>query len=400
MTATHCQLCESRDLSLIIDLGFHPLADTFWKPENLPKKEKHCPLRVLLCQDCGYAGLETIVPAGERYTCTDYSYTSSNSPVAVKHFVEMAADITSRRNITKADLVVDIGSNDGTLLQAFTNQTGCQIVGVDPSPNIAALANASGIPTIASFFDEGTVNNILSEHGRIGIITGTNVLNHTSNIPDFINNVTKLLTSDGIFVFEVPYLLTLVEKRAFDTIYLEHVSYLAVKPLQKFFKRFNLVIEHLTKNDYMGGSIRVYAGRGTESREVANYINAEEKAGIFQATAYEKFMKDIQGLKADVLREIREIKARGKQIVGIGAATKGNTFLNYCGIDSKILEFITDSSQLKIGKLTPGSHIPIKNDEDITSDIRYALILPWNIADFLKDRLKGKNLEFITPKIP
>lgn len=400
MTATHCQMCGSRDLNLIIDLGFHPLADTFWKPENLPKTEKRYPLRVLLCQDCGYAGLEAIVPAGERYTSTDYSYTSSNSPVAVKHFAELATDVASRRKFAKTDLVVDIGSNDGTLLRAFASQTGCQVLGVDPSPNIAALANASGIPTIASFFDGGAVSKILSEHKRVKIITGTNVLNHTSNIPDFMENVATLLAPDGVFVFEVPYLLTLVEKRAFDTIYLEHVSYLAVKPLREFFKRFGLVIERLTKNDYMGGSIRVYAGRGTESGEVVNYISAEEKAGIFQVATYEKFMKDIRDLKADVLKGIREIKAGGERIIGIGAATKGNTFLNYCGIDGKMLEFVTDSSPLKIGKLTPGNHIPVKNDDDITPDIRYALILPWNIADFLKDKLRDRNLKFITPKIP
>ncbi|MDP3740714.1 MAG: class I SAM-dependent methyltransferase [bacterium] len=400
MSAIVCQLCGSKELTGIIDLGLHPLADTFWKAEDIPKTEKRYPLRVLLCQRCGYAGLETIVPAEERYTATDYSYTSSNSRVAVTHFQELASEVVRNRGIKENDLVVDIGSNDGTLLMAFRDQTGCQVLGVDPSPNIAKLANASGVPTLPNFFDEAAVDNILEQYGKPRLITGTNVLNHSSNIADFMGNIVKFLAPGGVFVFEVPYLLTLVESRAFDTIYLEHISYLAIKPLQKFFQRFGLAIEHLDKIDYMGGSIRVYVSRNKESREVANFVAAEEQAGIFQTGTYEKFMDDVKGLKAGVLREITELKARGEKIVGIGAATKGNTFLNYCGIDNTMLEFITEASPLKIGKFTPGSRIPIKSDADITPDFHYALILPWNIADFLKNKLADRNLKFITPKIP
>ena len=158
MTLTKCQLCDSDKLDLVIDLGSHPLADTFWKAEDMPRQEKRYPLRVLLCRECGYAGLSEIVPAAERYTAQEYSYTSSNSPVAVRHFEELAEAVVTRRKIAKSDLVVDIGSNDGTLLLAFQKEAGCRILGVDPSPNIARIANKRGVPALAGVFYAAALN--------------------------------------------------------------------------------------------------------------------------------------------------------------------------------------------------------------------------------------------------
>lgn len=400
MTVTNCQLCDSDKLDLVIDLGLHPLADTFWKAEDLSREEKRYLLQVLLCAGCGYAGLSEIVPAEERYTATDYSYTSSNSPVAVQHFAELASAVAARRKLAPKDLVVDIGSNDGTLLLAFQKEAGCRILGVDPSPNIARLAQERGAPTLAKFFDAAAVDEILENYGQPALICGTNVLNHASDLSDFMANIAKLVGEQGLAVFEVPYLPTLVATRAFDTIYLEHVSYFALRPLRAFFKKFGLVITHAEKIDYMGGSIRLFVGRGAESPAAAKLAGAEESAGIFRPETYKEFMKDIEGMKSRVLKEIEAVRARGEKIVGIGAATKGNTFLNYCGIDSGMLEFITDESPLKIGKYTPGSRIFIKgNDDIITPEIHYALILPWNIAGFLTEKLKDKNLQFITPGI-
>lgn len=399
MQTTKCQLCGATELNVVIDLGMHPLADTFLRVEDLMKPEPTYPLRVLLCQNCGYVTLETIVPAEKRYTEMMYSYTSSNSPISVKHFLDTAQKITNRVKVTRKNLVVDIGSNVGTLLEAFRKQTGCRVLGVEPAQNIAELANQKGIQTMNGFFDDRVVNEIVRTHGQATIITATNVYNHITDLNRFMINISKLLAPNGVFVFEVPYLHTLVKTRAFDTIYLEHVSYFSVRPLRVFYKKFGLNIQHIKTTEYMGGSILVYVDRNQENAEVAKYARVEEQSGIYKVETYKKFMEDVAGLKEGVLKKIGGIRTRGQKIVGIGAATKGNTFLNYCGIDGSMFAFITDSSPLKIGKYTPGSRILIKSDSDITPDIHYALILPWNIAGFLMERLKNKNLEFIIPKI-
>lgn len=398
MITRKCQLCGSKNLKLIIDLGYHPLADTFLK--NLNEEEVFYPLRVLLCQNCGYATLQYIVPASTRYQKTDYSYTSSNSPVAVAHFGEMARQVIKRIKITEKDLVVDIGSNVGTLLKKFYQQINCKIIGVEPASNIAKLAKKDNVPTIHDFFSKTAARKILKKHGRAKTITCTNTFNHISDLNEFMKNIDRLLVKEGFFVFETPYLLDLVNNLSFDTIYLEHISYFSVRPFQKFFKKFGFFIWHLERNDYMGGSIRVYLGRKkTNQQLVKKYLKAEETAKIFEPKTYELLMAKVRDFKFRLCRQVYEAKAKGGKIIGIGAATKGNTLLNYCKIDNTLIDFITDASPLKIGKFTPGSHILIKSDQDITPGIKFALILPWNISQFLKKKLKHLNLRFIIPQM-
>lgn len=400
MITTKCQLCGSKNLKLIIDLGYHPLADTFLKAEQLTEKEETFPLRLLLCQKCGYATLQYIVDPAQRYQQADYSYTSSNSPVAIKHFAEMAEQVIAKASLKKTDLVVDIGSNDGTLLAAFKNKINCKVIGVEPAANIAKIAKKNNIATINDFFNYRAVKKIIKQAGRAKVILATNVLNHVTDLNDFFKNISRLIRPDGFFVFESPYLLDLVEKNCFDAIYLEHVSYLGVKPLKNFLKKFGLYFNYLEQNDYMSWSIRAYIGKKPVNNSLVDkYCRREQKAGIYQAKTYKIMMSKVEKLKFNLGQELYQIKSRGQRIIGIGAATKGNTLLNYCKIDSTLIDFITDASPLKIGKFTPGSHIPIKSDADIAPDIKYALILPWNIADFLKKKLKHLKLKFIVPKI-
>ncbi|OGZ64149.1 MAG: hypothetical protein A3A98_04180 [Candidatus Staskawiczbacteria bacterium RIFCSPLOWO2_01_FULL_40_39] len=398
MITQKCQLCGSKNLSLIIDLGYHPLADTFLK--ELDEEEVFYPLRVLLCQKCGYATLQHVVSAPVRYQKNDYSYTSSNSPVAISHFKELAGQVVQMAEISKKDLVVDIGSNAGTLLKSFREQAHCNIIGVEPAFNIAQLAKKGNIPTINDFFNQTSVDKIIKKHGKAKAIICTNVFNHINDLNEFMKNINKLLAKDGFFVFETPYFLDLVKNVSFDTIYLEHVSYFAVTPFEKFFKKFGFQIHHLERNDYMSDTMRVYLSRKAGNQIlVKRYMQKEKSAKIFIPKTYAIFMKKIVGLKLDLLQQIQIAKAKGERIIGIGAATKGNTLLNYCKIDNTLIDFITDSSPLKIGKFTPGSHIPIKSDNDITSDITHAVILPWNIAEFLKKKLKHLKLKFIIPHI-
>jgi len=378
MVTTTCFLCDSKELYLAIDLGFHPLADTFLKKEQLSQPERHYPLNVVACKKCGNLMNGYIVPAEARYQENEYSYDSSNSNVAISHFEEFAKQATKIATISSNDLVVDIGSNVGTFLGKFHEHSGSKVLGIEPSSNIAKIAEKNGVKTIQNFFNAKAVKEAGSRFGKAKLITGTNVYNHIEDQNEFAKNVNKLLAPDGMVAIEVPYAGTLVDETLFDTIYLEHASYFFVAPLKTFWAKYDFKINHVELNDYMGGSIRFYLSRKeAESKQVATV----------------KF-------KTDLMRELYQIKAKGGVIIGIGAATKGNTLLNYCGIDTTLLEYVTDASPLKVGKYIPGSHIPIKHDNDINKKvITHGLILPWNIGKFLSKKLSPLGIKFLVPHL-
>jgi SAM-dependent methyltransferase len=399
MNVKQCHLCSSINLSKVLDLGFHPLADFFMKESQLSEPERRYPLSVLLCQDCGHGMNSYVVPATERYQENDYSYDSGNSKISVQHFTDMAEQVTAQAKVEKGDLVVDIGSNIGTLLNAFKN-LGAKVQGVDPAPNIAALAEKNGIPTINDFFNASAAEKILKK-GKAKAVTITNAFNHISPLDPFMEAVVSILDKEGTFVIELPYFLEIIRKKHFDVIYLEHVSYVAIKPLTSYFKKFGLSITHVEENNYMSGSIRIFVGYGKESPLVAKQIALEEKFGLYNLAIWEKFRDSVRNCKINLLKELVKARESGGKIVAIGAAAKGNTLLNYCGIDITLIDFATDASPLKIGKYTPGSHLPILSDDSIDAGVAHALILAWNIADFLKAKISPKfpHLKFITPHV-
>jgi len=399
MLTNKCFLCSSKKLNKVIDLGYHPLADTFLKTEQIDQPETRYPLNVVACQDCGHLMNGYIVPATARYQDNEYSYDSSNSPVSISHFDDFSKQAIELVGVTDKDLVVDIGSNVGTFLTKFRDNSSCNVYGVEPSKNIADIAEKNGVATVNDFFNHDAVEKIKSV-GKAKIISGTNVYNHIEDQDLFAKNIDELLSDDGSAVFEAPYAGTLVDETSFDTIYLEHASYFFVSPLKKFWDKHGFKIHDITLNDYMGGSMRVYISRHRpESPDVAKMISEEEKRGYFSEEVYKQFMNRVVGLKMDLMKKLYDIKSSGGMIIGIGAATKGNTLLNYCGIDCSILEYVTDASPLKVGKYTPGSHILIKDDKDIDTSITHGVILPWNIGDFLSKKLSHLGLEFIVPHL-
>jgi hypothetical protein len=399
MNVTACHLCSSKNLIKVLDLGFHPLADFFMKENQLQEAERRYPLAVLLCQDCGHGMNSFVVPAEVRYQENDYSYDSGNSKISIQHFQEMAAEVAGRGNVQKGDLVVVIGSNIGTLLSGFKN-LGAEVQGVDPAHNIAALAEKNGIPTVNDFFNTSACEKIL-KRGKAKVITITNAFNHISPLDTFMENIVSILDKNGTFVIELPYFLEILRKKHFDVVYLEHVSYVAIKPLVPFFKKFGLVITHIEENNYMSGSVRIFVGYGQESPLVAKQIALEEEVGLYDLSVWNQFRESIRNCKINLLKELVSARESGNKIVAIGAAAKGNTLLNYCGIDTTLIDFATDASPLKIGKYTPGSHLPILSDDAIDGSVTHALILAWNIADFLKEKISPKfpQLKFITPHV-
>lgn len=400
MVTKKCFLCGGKNLYLAIDLGFHPLADTFIKQEQLSEPETRYPLNVVACKDCGHLMNGYIVPAKARYQENEYSYDSSNSAVSVAHFEEFAKEAIDLVKIGKGDLVVDIGSNVGTFLEKFREHSGCKVLGIEPSHNIAVLAKKNGVKTIEDFFNAPTVKQI-KKTSRAKLITGTNVYNHIENQKEFAKNAIALLTPDGMIAVETPYAGALIDSTSFDTIYLEHVSYFFVQPLKKFWAQFGFKICHVDVNDYMSDSMRFYLSRQLpEDPAVAKMIKHEISGGYFKPKTYEAFMQRTVDFKTDLMKQLYQLKAKGAVVIGIGAATKGNTLLNYCGIDTTLLEYVTDASPLKVGKYTPGSHIPIKHDNEINKKvITHGLILPWNIGKFLTKKLSHLGIKFLVPHL-
>ena len=400
MQITQCRLCGSGEIHRAVDLGFHPLADTFLPPELQHGPEVAYPLELGSCATCGHVFTLFAVSPEDRYQKQDYSYDSSNSRISIEHFKEFCGAVLRDRTPSGDASIVDIGSNVGTLLSHFQAAGFANVRGVEPSANIAALAEKSGVPTLVDFFHAGIVGE-LTDRAKVDVLLSSNVVNHADDLPALLATADAVLSDTGRFVFEVPYLLDLIEQTAFDTIYHEHVHYYGVKPLAACLLRTGFTIRRVERLDYMCGSIRVFAERGdTLGAEVADLIAQEETAGLYQPQTYRAFMDRIRAVKLATNEHLWKIRAAGGKIIGIGAATKGNTFLNYCRIDTDLVSVIADSSVLKIGKRAPGSHIPIIADEDIASTgATHALILPWNIADFLKTKLSTLGLEFYVPQV-
>ena len=255
-----CRICGSKDCYEVLNLGHHPLADTFLSIEQLSDVEVHYPLRVQTCPNCGLMQTRFVVSKRIRYQKNPYCYESASSLTALRHFSSLSKDVSSYLNLSRPALVVDVGSNDGTLLRAFRG-SGCEVIGIDPSPNICKIANERGTETLNDFFNLRSAQEIIKRKGKAAVVTATNLFNHIDDLDGFMEAIDMLLVERGAFVIEVPYLLDLIENFAYDTIYLEHVSYFSVKSLKIFFSRVKFDTFRVERTDYMGGSIRLFVGR-------------------------------------------------------------------------------------------------------------------------------------------
>lgn len=400
MKIANCRACQSTNIEKVLDLGFHPLADTFLAEDLQTGPEVSYPLQLGLCRACGHVFTLYAVSPEDRYQKQDYSYDSSNSVVSIRHFKSFSEAVLEQTRVSQHARIVDIGSNVGTLLSHFKDAGYQNVLGVEPSSNIARLATSAGIPTLVEFFDARAAEQLMMRFGPVDVLLSSNVVNHADDVAGILQTAKHVLAPKGVFVFEVPYLLDLVRSTAFDTIYHEHVHYYGIKPLEARLRRAGFSIFKVERLDYMCGSIRVYCRIGGESSaEVDRMIDYEEKFALYDPNTYRAFSRRVLEAKLAINEHLWKIRAQGGKIIGIGAATKGNTLLNYCRLDADLIAYITDSSPLKIGKRTPGSHIPIIADSDIDSAATHALILPWNIAPYLTNKLSHLGLQFYVPQV-
>lgn len=386
-----CLICGDEHIQSVIDLGMHPFADTFVPGDQSSEPDLAYPLVCDLCERCGQFQTRYVTNPQERYCKVNYSYTSSNSGVSRTHWEKYAADIAAKTSLPHNSLVVEIGSNDGYLSQQFLHQ-GLRVIGVDPSPYMAGLARERGVETITALFGRETAPLILKDHGAASLVVANNVFNHSDDPRSFVEGVRSLLGPNGTFVFELPYWYEGFRTGKFDQIYHEHVSYFTARSSRSLLEGAGLRVVAAEVVDYHGGSLRIVAKLRDDEvgscSELENLIARETAAGLFEAAAYRAFIDRITGQRNRLLRHLLDEKLRGTPIVAVGAAAKGNTFLNFYRLDHSIIDFVTDASPHKQGKLTPLSRIPIKGD-DVFKEYGpvCALILSWNIGAHLKEIL-------------
>ena len=407
MFRKQCLSCKSSDLHEIVNLGMHPMADTFIPADRLDEGDRVYPLICDLCDHCGQVQLRTVTNPAERYAEYDYSYTSSNSKTSQAHWINYAAAVAEIVGLTDGDTVLEIGSNDGFLSEQF-QKAGRKTLGVDPSPAMAQLAAARGVKTITGLFGSDCVDEVEKTLcAKPKLIAANNVFNHANEPLDFVKGIKAALAPEGTFVFELPYWMQSVVQRKFDQIYHEHVSYLTVKHAVNLFKSIGMTVNHVEEVDYHGGSIRVFVGHKPMNLavkpgglSVEQFIENETTAGLFDLETYREFRRQVQTARDKFLQEIYRLKAEGNSVVCVGAAAKGNTFLSYYNLDASVIDYVTDSSPSKIGKFTPRTRIPIVGDEKLREyGSVHAIILSWNISGPLQNILKkiNPNITFLNP---
>jgi SAM-dependent methyltransferase len=385
----------------IIDLGMHPYADSFINKNNINNSEPVYPLKCYLNKKSGFIFNKIITSSIERYNLFDYSYTSSNSNYSRNYWKKFFINIKKKNILKKNDKILEIGSNDGYLCKQFQNEK-CKVYGADASKFMCKIANKNGIKTFNLIFNKKNSQKIKNKIKKVNIVIANNVLNHSNEPFDFISGVQNILEKNGYFIFEVPYWLFLVKKKQFDQIYHEHINYFTIKSIVSLLKKSSLSITNVETTPYHGGSLRVFCIKNKGNNNnliIKKYLKNEYKNKLFNFDTYKKMQELIKKKKLKFLKKIINLKLKNKKIIGIGAAAKANTLINYLKLDSEMINFITDISPYKINKLTPLSRIPIYNDNYLKKikDRVYVVILSWNISKLLIIKLKkiNKKLVFI-----
>ena len=379
-----CRFCGAKLEHTLVDLGASPLAQSFLTQEQLNHMEPFYPLHVYVCAKCFLVQLQEFVAPENIFS--DYLYFASYSDSWLAHAKAYTGLMVERFAINPKSLVVEIASNDGYLLQYFLEKR-IPVLGIEPAANVAAVAVQKGIPSLVKFFNSDTARDLLAKGQQADLLLGNNVLAHVPDINNFVAGMKILLKPQGVITMEFPHLMRLMEENQFDTIYHEHFSYFSFLAVEKIFARHGLTLFDVQELPTHGGSLRIFA-RHTEdvSKPVGpgvTELRAREQSACFgQLETYSRFSEQVKETKRKLLEFLIHAKQSGKKIAAYGAAAKGNTLLNYCGIRTDLVDYVVDRSPYKQGKFLPGVRIPIYSPEHIRETRPdYLLILPWNLKD-------------------
>jgi SAM-dependent methyltransferase len=394
---SRCRICGG-DLSVFLSLGETPLANSFIRPDRVTQHESRFPLETARCAECSLVQLTVVVDPETMFR--DYVYASSASQPLLAHF-DALAEAVVRDFAPPGSLVVEIGSNDGILLRSLGSR-GIRALGVEPATKIAARANTEGLETLNAFFDDGLAGRIRDERGPATAVLANNVLAHIDDLKSVVRALDRLLADDGVFIAEVPYLPDLLAHVEYDTIYHEHLSYFHLAPLQRLFTEADFELFDVLRLSIHGGSVRVHVsrkGRRVPTARLRELLASEER--LSTAAPYVEFAARVRSQRIQLVAMLRRMKTEGARLAAYGATAKGNTMLNYCGIDASLLDYVADTTPYKQGLLTPGTHIPVLPESSIMESRPEAmLLLAWNYADSIvarhRDYLAGGG-RFIHP---
>lgn len=387
-----CRLCESSRVRLILAMPSCPPVDHFLLPDQITAQATTYPMDLYMCTDCGHAQLLDVV--NPEILFGQYIYTSSSSPDLDAHFSAYVESVARKLNLTEKSFVVDIGSNDGLLLSKFAD-LGMKIQGVDPAQDIALDAIANGVPTEISFMDDAVAERIKQKHGLADLVCANNVFSHSDDLKQFALAVRSLLKQDGVFVFEVSYLLDLVKNFVVDYIYHEHLAHHSVKPLKLFFESIGMKLFDVERKPVKGGSLRGYASLSTAkwptNRRIGELIAEENHQGLYTIDLYGQLSDKIHRLAVASKAAVSEANTRTGAVGSYGASAT-STVLNYMLDLNQYFAAIVDDNPLRQGRLSPGYHIPVISGEALlASDIRVVFISAWRFADLIVQR----NSEFL-----
>jgi SAM-dependent methyltransferase len=387
MTAPTCRLCAAPLTRTFLDLGDMPLANSFLRPEQLAAREPRYPLHARICDRCLLVQVDAVVEREEIFE--DYAYFSSYSASWVEHARRFAESAARRFALGANSLVVEVASNDGYLLKHFVAQ-GIPCRGIEPARNVAAVAEAAGVPTEVCFLGSTTGAALRARGLAADLVVANNVLAHVPDLHDFVSGIAALLKPAGTLSIEFPHLLRLIEEVQFDTIYHEHFCYFSLAPVERLLAEHGLTVFDVEQLPTHGASLRVLAapGRRAEGAGLAAVRSAERAAGLDKLASYAGFEPRVRAVCAELTAFLETTRRDGRTVVAYGAAAKGNTLLNACGIGPQHIAFAADASPYKQGRYTPGSHLEIRAPEAVAAARPdYLLILPWNLRDEIMGKL-------------
>lgn len=397
---THCQICGSPSLETVLDLGHQPLCDTLLTEEQLTQPETSFPLRQLWCKQCTLSQLSYVVP-GDIVYHRQYPYRTGVTRELAAYQQELAASVIEDVDLKPDQLVVDIGCNDGTLLSYF-RERGMRVAGVEPT-DIANYARQEGIETVQAPFDPQVATQLVEAHGQAQVVTATNVFAHMASLGDVVEGLEKLVAKDGFFVLENHYLLPVMERYQFDTIYHEHLRTYSLQSLVTLFEYYDFSVVDVVRVSRYGGNIRVYVGKGKghpPSRRVTELLS-EEKKKLTDPGYYQHFREHSISLKNELLALIISKLERGERVVGNSCPGRCSTLLNFAGVGPDMLPYLAEQpSSLKLGKYLPGKHIPIVNNQRLFDEQPDCVILlAWHYAEPISRQLRERGLrsELVVP---
>jgi SAM-dependent methyltransferase len=388
----NCRFCNNELSIPLIDLFNSPASNSFLTKEQLNEPETYFPLKVFICTDCFLVQIDEYKKSDSIFN-NEYVYFSSYSKSWLDHAKRYTEIMRKKFLLHAGSQVIEVASNDGYLLQYF-HQDGIPVMGIEPSGNTADVAIEKGIPTVVDFFGTKLAEKLRSEGKLADLLLGNNVLAHVPDIADFVKGLKTILRADGVITMEFPHLIELIKNNQFDTIYHEHFSYLSFFTVSRIFESFGLEMFDVEKLPTHGGSLRIYAKHKEDltkeiSGSVKELIEEELEWGVNNIDVYRGFQESALNAKLNLIRFLTDCRQKNMKVVAYGAAAKGNTLLNYCGVKNDLIEAVVDLNPHKQGKYLPGSHIPVKQVEWLKeSKPDYILILPWNLQTEIMTQLK------------